>query len=128
MNREELAWAAGLFDGEGSIGLYSAGREGQYKHLKAAVGQADTAVLIRFNAAVGGFGRLMGPYKGSKNTRKPQYMLAFHGYERCQVVVAFMWQWLSPPKRLQAQKSLGQALAYFKTVRKTCHRIPKRIV
>lgn len=125
MNREELAWAAGLFDGEGSIGLYSAGRAQRWKHLRLAVGQSDTEVLIRFNAAVGGLGKLTGPYKGSKNTKKPQFMLTFNGFERCQAVVAFMWQWLSSPKRNQCRFGLGEAIAYYKTVRKIVRKIKR---
>jgi hypothetical protein len=65
MDRCELAWAAGFFDGEGWANAVAA--EGRRtRQPQARVNQADPngvpAVLLRFQAALGGLGRIGGPY------------------------------------------------------------------
>lgn len=64
MDRNELAWAAGFFDGEGwANAVGQAGRRTRQPH--ARVNQADAhgvpAALLRFQAALGGLGRIGGP-------------------------------------------------------------------
>jgi len=49
----ELAWAAGLWDGEGSAGCYF-GRSNVKGYLQATLAQNDPEVLYRFRDAVGG--------------------------------------------------------------------------
>lgn len=53
VNREDLAWAAGFFEGEGSI--HRNGNGGSYK---ISVTQCDKDLLERFQQIVGGFGKL----------------------------------------------------------------------
>ncbi len=63
MDRYELAWAAGFFDGEGWAGLARHGR-GDSLRPHARINQAgDTVpqVLARFRDAVGGVGAMGGP-------------------------------------------------------------------
>ena len=105
LNHQELAWAAGFFDGEGST---------SYSNKKTlpciAIGQADPFVLERFRAAVGGVGCVFGPYKRRKNpTWKDQWNYHAGKFEEVQAIIAVLWKWLSPLKREQASKVL---LAY----------------
>ena len=44
----KLIWAAGFFDGEGSIGIYPAGSSGRSFQLSIVVGQVDTRPLQVF--------------------------------------------------------------------------------
>src|SRR5437867_13383764 len=65
MDRFELAWAAGFFDGEGWANAVA--QEGRKtKQPQARINQADPngvpEVLLRFQRAVGGLGRIGGPY------------------------------------------------------------------
>jgi hypothetical protein len=64
MDRCELAWAAGFFDGEGWAAAARQGR-GNKRRPQARVNQADPqgvpAALVRFQAALGGLGRIGGP-------------------------------------------------------------------
>lgn len=110
MDREALAWAAGLFDGEGYIGYCVSGG---YGHLRVTVGQKDPEVLYRFNKAIGGFGRVSGPSNG-------MWAVNFYTFERGQAVIALLWRWLATPKRRQACGALRAYLDYSTTVR--CYR------
>ena len=65
MDRFELAWAAGFFDGEGwANAVGQAGR--RTRQPMARINQADPSdvpqALLRFQRAVGGLGRIGGPY------------------------------------------------------------------
>lgn len=65
MDRYELAWAAGFFDGEGWAASCRYGR-GDRRRAQARVNQASSngvpEALIRFRDALGGMGRIGGPY------------------------------------------------------------------
>jgi hypothetical protein len=55
-NREELAWAAGFFDGEGSFSWTMPAAFGW-----AVINQTNRASLERFKRAVAGLGKIYGP-------------------------------------------------------------------
>lgn len=97
MDREELAWAAGLFDGEGCTSLNTK-RNGRWYGIRLAVAQNSIEVLERFQGAVG-VGRVYGPYKG-------EFSYCISGFENVQYVLALLWEWLSEPKRFQAENVL----------------------
>ena len=104
--REELAWAAGFVDGEGSFFLCR-----EQKNLPRFptfnLTQIDPRVLNRF-ATVIGFGRVLGPYgpynKGPK--ARPLYYYNVGGFEKTQAIAALLWTWLGPVKRQQAKAVL----------------------
>lgn len=91
----ELAWAAGLFDGEGNIRHQVSGRNSA---LRLSIGQKDREVLDRFQAAVGGVGNI---YEKDRNGG-PYFDLCVQNYEHVQAVIAMIWPWLSRIKRDQA--------------------------
>jgi len=108
LNREELAWAAGFFDGEGSIVLLTPSKVRPArlaKTLRLTITQAaDPFVLHRFDRATGGFGLIYGPIP--RGEHKPQWTYNLHRFEHVQAVIAAMWHWLSPTKREQARATL----------------------
>lgn len=109
LSREELAWAAGLYDGEGSTIFFETPRKtaGNYLHIRAAVAQdKDPGVLNRFRAAVGEIGKVYGPYK--RPPARLQWRYDAGGFERTQAVIAMLWPWLSQPKRRQAVEALNR--------------------
>lgn len=63
-----IAWAAGLYDGEGSCSAYLPRRRKTYRRQMAVSQGGDPSrpplVLIGFQSAVGGVGNLTGPYRG----------------------------------------------------------------
>ena len=99
MNREELAWAAGFFDGEGCT--YSTISENRVV-VGVMVSQASRDLLDRFREAVG-FGKVYGPYKNNGSFSKgPKYSWSAPGLERVQALVAMLWFKLGAVKKQQA--------------------------
>lgn len=104
MNREELAWAAGFYDGEGSTTLTSQG----YPRMNIGQVWSNRRTLERFREAVG-LGVLYGPYDKRTELRpnnKPQGMLSIIGFEEVQATVVMLWPFLDLDKRNQAKKVL----------------------
>jgi hypothetical protein len=109
-SREELAWAAGLFDGEGCIGVYPGIRQNRhntshYITLQMSIGQSDRQVLDRFYQAVGRLGNVGGPYTYAYKLA-PYYRWQARKFEHVQAIVAMLWTFLSPIKRQQATEAL----------------------
>lgn len=105
VNREELAWAAGFFDGEGNI--HAAKLPSGRKFLTLQVSQVNRQPLDRFQKAVGSLGNVVGPYK--RRTRlnaQPIYHYQNRRFESAQAVIALLWNFLSEPKRQQATRVL----------------------
>ena len=110
MDKLELAWAAGFFDGEGYARLRTTQRpNGKYRHAVLAVAQIDIRPLERFQNAVLGLGKINGPYgpypSQTKNS-SPQYRWETAKFEHVQAVVALLWNFLSEPKKEQILKSI----------------------
>lgn len=106
IDRVELAWAAGFFDGEGSTFVL-----GKKKHPKISITQAPDPpdgtppkVLDRFYRAVGGIGNVEGPYR--EKTGELKWFYTAHGHEMVQAVIALLWTWLGTVKREQATSAL----------------------
>ena len=103
-DREELAWAAGFFDGEGCFSFSVAGN-----YLCVSISQTEPEPLERFARAVG-VGWVLGPYDLRKNDRwirKPQYVYRANGYERVQAIAALLWFKLGLAKQEQAVHALA---------------------
>lgn len=105
---EELAWAAGLYDGEGTCGCYGRPdgrkRRGSYWHIRISVAQHyDPEVLHRFVAAVG-VGKVYGPYDGRK------YSVQVVG-ENAETIIERLWPYLSGPKRRQIEAAREKFLS-----------------
>ena len=99
MKATERAWAAGFFDGEGTVYCWSNGR--QMPVVRAAVAQAGPAgrrVLCRFRQAVG-VGTIYGPYQ-QNNGQTPYYRLDFN-LAATTHLRKILWPYLSGPKKKQ---------------------------
>ena len=104
-DREELAWAAGFFDGEGHIGLEKASRPTQMCP-RIQVTQTEPLTLERFRHAVGGLGTINGPYNHGGSDKKPTWRYTTNRFEHAQAVVAALWLFLSAPKRAQIANTI----------------------
>ena len=103
VNREELAWASGLFEGEGSMGYYpTSGSRGQ---LQMQMSMTDEDPIRRFAQAVG-VGRVSGPYR-NKPKDKQLWRWAAWRHEEIQAAVAMLWGGLGRRRKEQAKKSLS---------------------
>jgi hypothetical protein len=107
MNREELAYAGGLFEGEGSVSLAN-GRLGRNRpRARLSLEMTDLEPLERFIAAVG-IGHVIGPYeRKGVGLRKPIYAVTYTKFEQVQAIVAMLWPWLGPRRRKRAAEVLG---------------------
>jgi hypothetical protein len=96
----ELAWAAGFFDGEGSISLSRTGpvSANVWHVLRLDANQIDRRPLDRFARAVG-VGAVRGPYTHGRNTKRQRYMFVVQNYDDVATVLLALWSYLSEPKR-----------------------------
>jgi hypothetical protein len=114
----ETAWAAGLFEGEGSIthSLPVLAKPGR-RLAQLSMGSTDLDVLARFRDAVG-FGKVYGPYKtNGRNTpagRKPIYQWRISRINEVQTVLRMFWPYLGERRRA---KAAGAIASYFESVR-----------
>ena len=103
--REALIWAAGFFDGEGTVWS----RPGK-SHLIVGltVGQSETKPLEHFVALFGG--RVYGPFStinpSNGEPAKPTYRWQLGGYEKVQAAMAAMWPFWKV-KHAQAFEAFG---------------------
>ena len=102
----ELAWAAGLFDGEGTIGVRRSGKQARLRRIAMAIGMTHRPAVQRFCSAV----RIGKVYDGriasSRSNAKPVHLWAVYNHEHTQYVVALLWNYLSPEKKEQAKAAL----------------------
>ena len=82
-DRESLAWAAGLFEGEGHLRLNKG-------YPVIAITSIDRELLDRF-ASVVGFGTVYGPYGPYRNRQNEFYRYGAHGFENVQALISMMW-------------------------------------
>lgn len=79
-DRENLAWVAGVFDGEGHVGRHST-RNTLFLDISQASEEGVPQMLTRVHSTVG-FGYVRGPYGPYKiSTRKPIYRYEVGGFE-----------------------------------------------
>lgn len=110
--RERLAWAAGLFDGEGHIGCRDrTGRTHLVRYktprtLVITISQHHRGVLQRFQKAVG-LGTIYTVHR-KRPSGEPytSYSWRTGKFEYVQAIVAMLWPWLGTVKRTQATRAL----------------------
>lgn len=114
INREELAWAAGFFDGEGctTVSAHKNGPRKGYKNLHITVAQTDKRPLERL-LSIWKKGKIYGPYTRKNNPRvSPYYKLNISGLENVNKVISSMWPWLGDIKREQAIRRIEEMTEY----------------
>lgn len=121
--RTERAWAAGFFDGEGTIFLrrtarHKGGTTGKYYPLttvEMAVAQVRPEPLRRFRKVIG-FGKFGGPYNHKQKNHRPYYRWLTAGRPHCHEALSILWPYMSEPKKQQARK-VWKLLKRLKTKR-----------
>lgn len=125
--RENLAWVAGFFDGEGYAGHTPCGRHFQ---STVAIRQKHVAPLLKVQQIIG-FGNVRGPYYKHRDTKTFEfYEYAIGKFEHIQAFGALVWTWLGPAKRSQFRKIMsvkGRQPALMKVVGMTCSRCDRPV-
>jgi hypothetical protein len=105
-DKEELAWAAGLFDGEGNSILR------EYNVAAVNMGQSDRFVLDRFKTAIGGFGTIGLNKNGKDSHGDTKWMWRYQTAraEYVQHIMCVLWKWLSPIKKEQIRSVMTQQI------------------
>ena len=103
------AWAAGLFDAEGSTSLSDHRSHATYKYVEASITQSSDLTtpqeLVRFRRVVGQ-GQIYGPY-GRDGTNLPVYRWRVQQVDEVRRVVHLLVPWLGRVKRTQAFGALN---------------------
>lgn len=94
----ELAWCAGLFEGEGTICFAN-------KTILVSINMTDEDVLRKFFKIIR-CGYLNGPYKARKSTHKPSWHWRLQGGEWAQTVISMFWPWLCSRRKSQFAASM----------------------
>ena len=101
--QSELAWAAGFFDGEGNTRLEQSSDK-RRRYLRISIGQTEKETLLRFQRAVGGIGKIYGPYQ--KGIRQPIWTYSARGND-AKGALNLILPFCSSPKRNQAQEAIN---------------------
>lgn len=110
----ELAWAAGFFDGEGSTMVHTDKSRPGYLRLEVVVpqsghGRGVPPVLVRFQKAVGGLCRIVGP------EARDIYKCVSGGRLEAMAIVALLWNQLGEVKRRQANEAIKTFMAQYES-------------
>ena len=102
---EELAWAAGLFDGDGSTCFERHGTRADYRRADMSVTQTSRIgvpeVLTRFHRIIS-VGHINGPYGGTERW-EPIHRWKAHRLVDVEAVAQAIWPWLGGVKQAQAK-------------------------
>ena len=110
----ELAWAAGFFDGEGSVLATRGGTAPPRLYLpQASTEDQPHSALLRFHRAVGDQGRISGPrYLPDAWSKRPQWRWEATSFEVVQSVVAMLWSQLGRVKRGEVRAAFGTYIVH----------------
>lgn len=89
---EELAWAGGLFEGEGSFVCYKLPNRRDSYRVVVVMPSTDKDVLDTF-CNVMGFGKVRGPYKPS-NGNKNRYVWEVQNFRECLKAAELLYPYL----------------------------------
>jgi hypothetical protein len=101
--REELAWAAGLFEGEGTFNL-GPRKTPRHRQIRAGIKMTDLDRLQAFQSATG-LGRIYGPFQ-QKPHHKAVWAWRVQSFENVQALIAMLWCWLGSRRRARATELL----------------------
>lgn len=113
--REELAWAAGIIDGEGYFGSKKPLKPHYCPGVTFEIAQssdADQPAIFDRLKEIFPLGRINGPYYHGR--RRPIWRFRTEGIENVQHILASTWIWLGDIKRQQAVNALSPALEQWK--------------
>lgn len=113
----DLAWAAGLFEGEGCFFYARPSKAHRYGVAGATLAMTDLDIVERF-AEVMGFGLVRKMTNQGPPTRKQMYVWRAGGFEHVQATAGLLWKWLGPRRREQVRFAFTSFNAFPRTRQK----------
>jgi hypothetical protein len=118
IDEKDIAWAAGLFEGEGCFYLgRTMSNGGRYENLyaKATVTSTDEDVIRKFHSFLG-FGQVTGPTPDHRGkNRKVRWTWETGKWKYFQEVVTMFWPFLSERRKDKAAEILT-AMGEYKSI------------
>ena len=102
---EHVAWAAGLFEGEGCITHTGTNNRAVPALVMCST---DRDVVERFAMAIGSSIDKISTRPPAKAHHKTQYELRLYGRKKCHATLTAMWPWLSSRRRARAREIFNQ--------------------
>src|SRR3990167_6635936 len=99
-DKTDLAWAAGLFDGEGTVGVRRNGDKARLRRIGMSVRMSCKDAVEKW-AQIAGTKITVPIIPSYYPNAKPLYSAAIQNFEGVQAAIAKMWPWLSEEKRNQ---------------------------
>ena len=104
-----IAWAAGLFEGEGCISSQISNNK--YYMARLSLVTTDEDVIRRFHEILDNIGGIRGPLMSGKS-KKPYWEWRATGYERVSLILELILPWLGNRRSAKAKEVLDTYLEY----------------
>lgn len=117
--REDLAWAAGLFEGEGCISISGSGPSFA---PSCCMANADEDVMRRFFAIIGVGSLRLDRRSERYERRKDLWTWRVSGYPSTQYAIALLWRWLGERRRARGIEILTRFRSQSGRRRRQCKR------
>lgn len=128
MDDREIAWAGGLWEGEGCFSIRHAPNRNPSKQgwvsANAVIQMTDEDTIRRLARIMDGAGlvaRVEGPILHRGN-RQPTWRWRLNGFERVQALIAMLWPWLGVRRRGRAVEVLRATWSWPLRPRSTANR------
>lgn len=108
----DLAWAAGLFEGEGTVTRKRG--KGTAHRWQAAVIMTDEDVLRKFSEVVG-IGRFYGPYQPKNPAAKPIWRWTTTKKDEVEKLFGLIGAWLGERRRAKFELSIADSRGHLVT-------------
>lgn len=103
IDRENLAWCAGFFDGEGCFSTSKATTRHPNRYARVNISQVNREVLDKFRSTVG-VGVVRGPYD---RPNQPMFSYNLSNWPEIQHLICVLWPWLGEVKKEQALRVIS---------------------
>jgi hypothetical protein len=109
---DDIAWAAGLFEGEGSIGVYPVPRRVNSIRTTLSMCMVDYDVLERFHSIVGA-GSLLGPYEGQREGYQIKWIWQTMNARDCLFVLGQLYPYLCSRRKEKADDFFANVVDHY---------------
>lgn len=106
--REEMAWLAGIFEGEGSIILENRSGPREYATPRLQVNMVDRDVIEHLQAIAGG---RVNRQKAQTPDRQDQWRWTLQGFLPVSYVLDRIWPWLHSRRRTRCEEVMAKCKA-----------------